>query len=96
MMGSVIESQVPQLTVLASGLGNLSRVIETMDVSLVKANVDCEKTMKTRSMMVSVNKMMNLQAVDLVKNKLETRWPDCQWNVTHFKSFSLRKDGISL
>ena len=55
MMGSVIESQVPQLTVLASGLGNLSRVIETMDVSLVKANVDCEKTMKTRSMMVSVN-----------------------------------------
>ena len=96
MMGSVIESQVPQLTVLASGLGNLSRVIETMDVSLVKANVDCEKTMKTRSMMVSVNKMMNLQAVDLVKNKLETRWPDCQWNVTHFKSFSLRKDRISL
>lgn len=95
-MGSVIESQVPQLTVLASGLGNLSRVIETMDVSLVKANVDCEKTMKTRSMMVSVNKMMNLQAVDLVKNKLETRWPDCQWNVTHFKSFSLRKDRISL
>ena len=95
-MGSVIESQVPQLTVLASGLENLSRVIETMDVSLVKANVDCEKTMKTRSMMVSVNKMMNLQAVDLVKNKLETRWPDCQWNVTHFKSFSLRKDGISL
>ena len=85
MMGSVIESQVPQLTVLASGLENLSRVIETMDVSLVKANVDCEKTMKTRSMMVSVNKMMNLQAVDLVKNKLETRWPDCQWNVTHFK-----------
>lgn len=96
MMGSVIESQVPQLTVLASGLENLSRVIETMDVSLVKANVDCEKTMKTRSMMVSVNKMMNLQAVDLVKNKLETRWPDCQWNVTHFKSFSLRKDRISL
>ena len=95
-MGSVIESQVPQLTVLASGLGNLSRVIETMDVSLVKANVDCEKAMKTRSIMVSVNKMMNLQAVDLVKNKLETRWPDCQWNVTHFKSFSLRKDGISL
>ena len=95
-MGSVIESQVPQLTVLASGLGNLSRVIETMDVSLVKANVDCEKTMKTRSMMVSVNKMMNLQAVDLVKNKLETRWPDCQWNVTHFKSFSLRKERISL
>ena len=95
-MGSVIESQVPQLTVLASGLGNLSRVIETMDVSLVKANVDCEKTMKTRSMMVSVNKMMNLQAVDLVKNKLETRWPDCQWNVTHFKSFFLRKERISL
>ena len=68
----------------------------TQVVNLVKANVDCEKTMKTRSMMVSVNKMMNLQAVDLVKNKLETRWPDCQWNVTHFKSFSLRKDRISL
>ena len=68
----------------------------TQVANLVKANVDCDKTMKTRSMMVSVNKMMNLQAVDLVKNKLETRWPDCQWNVTHFKSFSLRKDRISL
>ena len=31
------------------------------------------------------------QAVDLVKSKLEARWPGSQWDVTHFRSFSLLK-----
>ena len=40
--------------------------------------------------------MMKPQAVDLVKDKLEARWPDCKWNVTHFRSFSLRNERIPL
>merc|ERR1712055_737729 len=26
------------------------------------------------------------QAVDLVKSKLKAKWPDSQWDVTHFRS----------
>ena len=64
----------------------------TQAVHLVKENIDCDKTMKRRTIMVSVNKMLKLyQAVNLVKSKLETRWPDSQWDVTHFRSFSIEK-----